>query len=157
MPILLALPLGHLLFSTTLVPSTNDRDNFERERQRTRAEVLRDAPFRMVLCWLCLIQPRVFSIHGTIGHPIHNLQRSVWCHLVYILRHPPIGLGAGYSFHSALFRCGIRAGCHRQVGRSGNRFRVVAHGYEFLLHGDDADAVHPSACKFSNVKSARGC
>ena len=43
--VLVALPLSMYLLRTPRTPSQDDRDNHERGRQWTRAEVLRDAPF----------------------------------------------------------------------------------------------------------------
>ncbi|ASJ74938.1 MFS transporter [Granulosicoccus antarcticus] len=43
--VFVALPLSYLCLRTPRTPSQGDRDNHERGRQWTRAEVLRDAPF----------------------------------------------------------------------------------------------------------------
>ena len=75
MLIILALPLSHVLLSRPRMPSGKDCDNFERGRQWTRPEVLRDLPFWMVCTG---VFAPAFIGTSVFFHQVHLAEIKQW-------------------------------------------------------------------------------
>ena len=73
--IILALPLSHVLLSRPRTPTGMDRDNFERGRQWTRPEVLRDLPFWMVCAG---VFAPAFIGTSVFFHQVHLAEVKQW-------------------------------------------------------------------------------
>ncbi len=73
--LLVALPLSVQLLRTPRTPSQQDRDNHERGRQWTRAEVLRDAPFWAVCTGV--LAP-AFIGTAVFFHQVHLSELKSW-------------------------------------------------------------------------------
>ena len=73
--IVLALPLSHILLSRPRKPTGMDRDNFERGRQWTRPEVLRDLPFWMVCAG---VFAPAFIGTSVFFHQVHLAEVKQW-------------------------------------------------------------------------------
>ncbi|MDB3935181.1 MFS transporter [Granulosicoccus sp.] len=73
--IILALPLSHVLLSRPRMPTRKDRDNFERGRQWTRPEVLRDLPFWAVCTG---VFAPAFIGTSVFFHQVHLAEIKQW-------------------------------------------------------------------------------
>lgn len=73
--LLLALPLSHKLLAVARTPSSAERDQSERGKQWTRAEVLKDVPFWMVCTGV--LAP-AFIGTSVFFHQVHLAQIKLW-------------------------------------------------------------------------------